>query len=1013
MRQYFHCYPTCPYCHEPFVLGALLKINNNEVFCSSCNSYFKRYINLLIYDKFPKTIDIIRKSDGEPSIKYLKTIPLIWKIETNIIENEYISWIKKNPRGKFLITWPWREVKFIPLLVSEFLLEYPNKKVVIIGDISNDNIDINEIGFPKIDEIFENLIYLKNTNLKCINNEIKREMNRLNRKHIFLKKNVIHFLIKDVIKRDFKNDGILQGDFSQCKRILKREIETDFGKKAIKYIKEKRRNQSKWSEHIYNDNGFIEIRLDERTQYIGKNLRYNKKWLWTVLLNSQRIKRLKKIIVSKKLKSLENSREFKEKLFFISSEIKPDIIFKLIKPINPDLIIIKNSDEFIKDIIFNGEKSRVFINFLSKNNESTIIMFSTNPEIRYLYGINYYNPSFNSLSIYNYNILPHTWDFNLIIEKIKNEFEKKDPKHPNPVSSRFNDLPSLNKPPDFEFIRIDIIDNLEILLKKFQELFNNNIYNDIKRYICDLRKSPLLLKGDYRKPEIFSRKSRHSGQIITYHYLISLLYERVENKTTFREIINLIDEIYTIKNNVDNPIMKKICEKIRELLIGNQNYISIIVHKFDIRGTKKLLKKLGFEEFIPHRLNVCSWNSLLQEKNELPDIFDHYVISTLPPSIEYRLGYSQIKKIIFIGGRNFIDKIETILNYRLTETFSKPIFSLSDKDSAPLLLKKLLKKLNIPSNKDIQNIINDVFIEFESSNIENEYFSSIKNEDYHSSIKPNEKVLLVIDPNEKGIFIPEGATILIIESGNINEIEINFSSYSAIEKILNNAEILLNKQRLYSSFKLDFIRDMMVYGKNIIFKKGPYYWNGFNDLFQDAIQWIILIKRAINEYSYKHNISYEEAEEKISEYISSLGITARDKNYIKSWWKNYNKISTEYGDISLYGVEHPKSVIDLEKIYEGLNKILPELKIDISDARKCYAASILIQYFRRALLKGKIDKINLSLRGLYFQIAKNIQKLIEESERFKVKFLYVGKVIREVEPFKIRRDYKDFFKSIP
>ena len=41
---------------------------------------------------------------------------------------------------------------------------------------------------------------------------------------------------------------------------------------------------------------------------------------------------------------------------------------------------------------------------------------------------------------------------------------------------------------------------------------------------------------------------------------------------------------------------------------------------------------------------------------------------------------------------------------------------------------------------------------------------------------------------------------------------------------------------------------MMVYGKGVIFRNGPYEWNGFQSLFNDAIEWISKLEEAIKEY---------------------------------------------------------------------------------------------------------------------------------------------------------------------
>jgi len=48
----------------------------------------------------------------------------------------------------------------------------------------------------------------------------------------------------------------------------------------------------------------------------------------------------------------------------------------------------------------------------------------------------------------------------------------------------------------------------------------------------------------------------------------------------------------------------------------------------------------------------------------------------------------------------------------LTETISRPIYLLSESDSAPELLKTILKSVEIPSNEVLQSISEEIIVEF-------------------------------------------------------------------------------------------------------------------------------------------------------------------------------------------------------------------------------------------------------------------------------------------------------------
>lgn len=1004
MRIYYHLYPTCPNCHEPHVNGSPLeRIDNENLRCSSCGAHFRSRIDLFSSDRFVNTVDAVINNEGERAEDYLSDLPLVWGIGANRIEDEYIRWVNKIDRGKFLITWPWRTVRFIPLLVSEYLLNNPTKKVVVVGDIYSNSSSETEIAVPGIKEVFDNLIYLEASEENNIDECIKSEMSKFDKKFVLKKKTVVNCVIHRVGTHD-KQEHICDEGFTKCRNRVVKEIREYFEDPSIRKIKEIRIKRHGSRTELLNGDGLIDIELEEREQWMGK-LRYKKEWLWNVLLNSKKIKRLNRIIPITVLKEPEEEEldENNKRLFFVPSEMSPSTIFNIVKKTAPDLVVITNTDDFMKDVIYGGEKSRALFSFLKDCENSLVLMFSTDPDVRHLYGINRTEKYAGG-----YNIAPHTWDSEILIERIRDEWGNHELNYSNPVSSRWEELSDGGRIPEVEYIEIETLDDLDVFLDRVSYiLVDEGVKRDIRKYIYDLKRSPLFVRGDYEKPEVFRRRGNFL-ETITYDYMMSLIHERMGDEEEFRSMKELIDKIYNIESaDTINPLMKEITGKAGDLLKEKDNFITVVVHGYDVKGTEKLLREMGLDEYMPQRLSVCSWGNLSPRELDIADNTEHHVISTLPPSLAYSIYFGHVKSFVFIGSGNNVKKIETIVKNRLTETISRPIYLISDNDPAPELLKTVLKTVEIPSNEVLQNFSDEIIVEFDENLSYISDTSHFKTDGSHPCINSGEYAVLVVDINKRGMFIPAGASLFIKDGYRIAEIQLDdISSTRNLKSKLENKEILVDRRGFYISFRSIFIKFMMTYGKKVIFRKGPYEWNGFQSLFNDAIGWILILEKAIRRYSYKNEITSEEAEKNISEYLSSLNLTAKNPDYIKGWWSNYEIVTTEYGVYPLYDVEHPRSPDDVRKIYDGINDILPEMMLDPANAGRSYIASIIIQNFRRSLLKGDIRDINPSLHQLYTQLEKEIKSIVETSQVFKVNLAYNVEIVKEVEPFRVMDDYQ-------
>lgn len=989
MRVYYHTCPTCPQCHEPHTGGAILEIKEDCIRCPSCGAHFYKSVDLVTSGKFPRTVERLCNTERYDVIKYLKNLPLVWRIDLNTIEREYVSWIAQAEKGAYLITWPWSEVRFVPLLVSEFLITRPESRAVIVGDVSNEE-NNRLIEFPAVDVVFRNLVFVESPTADF--EDLKTEINRFDRKMIFKKINVINCT---VVEGKSRREFICTETIGRCKKSIIEELEEIFGRDALRTVKWKKLNDQKWRTKNLNENGFVDIVLEERQQYPAKKLRYRSQWLWEVLLNSKKIKRPSRIIKHKVIRSEDDLKEnlSSTRLFFISGEIHPGNIFSMIGSINPDLVVIQNVDDFIRDIIIYGTRSMKFIDFLNELPESIVLMFSTNPEVRYLYGINYPN----EFSILDLGVVPHTWDCEPIIEKLR-AFGTGDNTgaYPSPLSSRIEDLPHHRDLPEVEFVELEEITRLEKAVSEIEKIFQGEMGRDMLKFLQDMLRSPV-------HPSNLRRKGKLTGHNLTLDYVVAQIYNTCGEEKAGK-ISSIIKAVYG-GSEACGPIMKMILEKANEILERRDCIIVAVVHSYDVRTTKKILENQINEN--SERVEICSWTDLrriLRSKSS----GEICLISTVIPSYLSTLTGPRIFKIIFIGGRKFIETVSKVVKNRFDENMRRPIYILEN-EPAPVLLKEIQKELDLSSNQEILNLTEEFMFELDSDvQAVSPHYGC---QSYSLTLEPGKRALLVVDFDGRGVFIPLNSSLLVVSGNELAEIDTG----DIVKKgrtTLTGKELLLDRQGLYSSFRADFIRLMIEHGERAVFKRGPYVWNGFDELLEDAVQWILLLEKAIEYYAERMKIHPEEAERKISEYLASLDLTAKDPDYIKKWWNDFEIVFTRKGPVRVFRIEHPRSPKDLEKIYAGLGELIPDLETDLEAARRCYAASITIQSFRRLLVKGKIKDVSPTLRILYRKVEREIRRLVENSEKFRVNLVYNVEITKEVHPYRVLENFKEYCKII-
>lgn len=1003
MKEYFHIYPTCPNCHEPHSNGkALSKLDDNRVFCNSCGCHFRKSIDLLDEENFALTVSWVMSHEGEGVRKYLRVMPLPWCVKPNVLEKDYIEWIGEIPPENFLITWPWKKVKFIPLLILQYMEKNPNKRVLLVVENINSQVDTSNIGDPCIKDAIDNLFFV------IVNDDInkypqlKRESGKFDRKYMIEKelttRYVIHRVGTGLHEEYTSKDGL-----AHCRRRLDQELNEDFGEECIRRIRT-RNLKGLVRDDIKNTNGFIDIDMRETEEWYS-SLRYKKDWLWQVLINSHQLRTMKDVCPYTILdaSSMRVDTVWKNTLFLISSESSIESLYLAVKRVQPNLIIFESADDFAKEAIFGGKKYSFLCDVLRHGPKASILLFSVDPSLRHLYGINSTSEYFKGCCL-NF----HTWDCDILIEQLAKQ-RYLESLFPNPSSSQLNDLIIPKRFPQVEYIKIDCLRTLEEIGRMIMTIIKDEaLGHDTKRYLDDLERTPLMLRGDFSRPEVFKR-----GRL-TYDYLMSLLFQ-LGGQEALDNIQCTITAAFESSTTDLNPSLERILSVCRNQLEKTDTYVTLVTNSLDAKGTQSLISGTDLKNFVPERLSVCSWRYLYTRERELSDTADHIVISTYPPSIEYPIYFSKVARYIFIGSERNLEKIRRIIDTRLTNIRAKPMHLLLGNESAPTLLRKMLERLEVPSNENLSELLVDTTLDLNETPEQIELsFGSIprlheQRQPLYYYIQPNDEIILVVDTSKGGMFIPLGSNIFLKEDNLLEEMQIDYNvSDKWIRNNLENKEIIINRYGIYESFRSIFTRLMLTEGKNITFSKGPYKWPNFKSLFEDSILWVNILMDSMQKYALLSNINKDQAEESFSIFLSSLGLTAKDPRYIRGWWSNFENMITEHGEYPLYKVEHPKGLSDIIVMANRIKENIPDADFSELDMEKSYIASILMQNLRRSFIRGNVEMFDGQIRDIYTKVQKQTETIVKTSPIFKVELARKVKASKMVRPYRVVVNFKEF-----
>ncbi|MEN6444011.1 MAG: hypothetical protein ABFC71_09710 [Methanoregula sp.] len=960
------------------------------------------------------------KRKGKSSIfSNLNGLPLFWNVVINEIEKNYVDWAIQKPEGIFLITWPWPDVRFLPVLLTEYCISNKNEKVVVIGDYEASSEPKKTISTPTLIEILNKTVFIDN--LVPPSDGLKKEMITLKKNHSIL------FEQKKVVSVKYRRYGsgnietfLCPHSLSKCSNDVKKDASIEnFGKSYLRTITHKKINRQESKGYneldvknkiVDPDHGLWDVTLTEQNQWSGK-LNYNILWLAEILQNFEKITSCQDILCSVCYFDDPQTVDPDAKVHLISSKIDLDKILSIIQKISPNLLIIENADDIISDIRYCGPASKSLIEYLA-HPPGIVFLFSTNPEKRQFYRLESETNVFSPVSV-----VVQTLDSSQVLTQLSPDNAQS--KFHNPISSMTSDLlDERNKKIVSQYIKLDNLTSFSQTIISLLDSIEKKFSRDIRFYLRRVVSSPLHIIGDYSDPKFLSAKRGFTGISITYHSIHNDLAEYADDGRISKDVPDLFhktfyDQYLPDTNQNKNPLRDEFIRNARELCKRNSsNNVIFVVNFRDIKGLEKIIAEdKTLPQDLKTRIFVSGWNNLHETETMVDADTPLFVISSQYPSLKYNLRNSRIKEFIFLSDNDGIEGIKEIIDHRLLERFSFPVVSPRENWDGPSFLRESLGKLELPP----PTRINELYLDEDDEIV---HFSDWKHNDTESHepseyqplsiIEAGDEVVLCINRADLAIFIPFGKSVMVQKGELPEDIHIDFKNSDAeIGKKLINTDIILGKSGLFLSFRGIFFKFMMQYGKRMKFQKRPYAWDGYESLFNDSIHWIRLIEKAIQECAIKDPKNQKNADVIVSLKLIESDITAKELGTVIGWFTNYDEISLNSGQYRLYRTEHPFRLEDLRKIFIALQEFLMLSDLNKVDPEKVYAASLCLQDFRRKIFQSSPEE-NPMFFSIRSGLKKEINNILIEAETFSPLIVKKVKITKTVQPMKIIKNYQDY-----
>ena len=1032
MTRYFHFCLTCPRCHGPFSRGVDSELNhlqirdNGNIFCETCSTEFHPFIDFS--KAYPVVNESITDKENQNKIFDPRHVPLCWEVIPNYFENEYLKWALKRPSGTFLITWPWRQVRFLPILITEYLRQNHDARVVIIGDFANHS-DETFIVDHRMPDLFNKLILFED--LERCPEPLKKEVLDIKKERslLFDRKNVVNERSRRWGTGQI-NERNWEDSLTKCINRLKSDA-SDYCPGELRTITRRRKDGTESPGYNQNDittgrvdpeNGKWDVVLTERVQWPEKPL-YNIIWLCEVIANLRHAIRASDIVNSViRVDADKPMQDLPAKLFLIDKHLEPQRLFSFVRDTAPTMVIAEDADFLIKDFRSPHSLNPALSEYL-QGAVGTVLLFSTNYEWRQFYDLEGDGGIFSGIPITIHSLdSPH----------IINQFSAKrdQSRFPNPLSSMMDEVDD-GQGVKIEYFECEALTALTDEIRSLTDALQGEFGKDFRFYLRRVLQSPLNIIGDYSDYRYLIYRKYPGNYTLTYDGIEGGLFDiadtgRISNDLaeTFRTAFHTT---YLPEGESRNPLRDLILRKVKEVLERDPaSHVVVIVYYWDVKGMGRFIDDAEIlSDPEKARVDVSSWRDLhdkiLAIRQSAPGISKEnsgniYVISSQFPALYHNLSDKQVKEYIFIGDRDGISRVKEIIRFRLQERFAFPVVQPQPDWDLPDFLRAALDaaKAQIPPVTRIEELYQDIDDEvFQSSIFRTRGQEIVRDSGDISNqkgaiIEKGEEVFLCVDYSDRAVFIQKNKSVLLRKLDFFEDYTLDEKlTDSRIEKDLRDEQLILNKSGLYLSMKGIFFRFMMRNAKNKRFEKWPYKWESFEELYYDSIRWVRLIEKAIETYSRRNPDDARNAGERIATKIIDAGVTAREKTTVSAWYRNYDPVIIGPNSYKLYRTEHPFVCADVRILVETLSEFLNPEELSSIDSEKIFAASLCLQDFREKVLH-KSNRENSSIVAIRAGLKKELVDILYDAEVFSPKAIRRVILAKPVESMRIIKYYRQF-----